>query len=89
MSGRKIIATINIMPRVLWLDAASHKVRLLFGSVLDGMTNGNMEKAAVRMMPVIAVLLKRNAKRSNFHFALSKASAMPVKPANGANIIHG
>lgn len=41
--------TRNMMPKVFWLETASHIVRLLTGFVLDGMMNENIENPAVRM----------------------------------------
>ena len=61
MSGKKIIVTINIIPKVFLLETASHIVKLLTGLVLEGMMNGNIENPAVRMMPAIAVLLLTKA----------------------------
>lgn len=89
ISGRKIMVATSMMPSVLWLDAASHNVRLLFASVEEGMTNGNMEKPAVRIIPAIALLLKINAKRSYLDFAADNANAIPPNPSIGASIIHG
>ena len=77
------------MPNVFLLDVASHIVKLLIGSVLEGMIKGNIENPAVRMMPAIAMLLNINAAGSFLNRALIRDSAMPAKPAIGANIIHG
>ena len=35
ISGKKTKVTISMMPSVFWLEAASHRVRLLLGSVVD------------------------------------------------------
>ena len=77
------------MPSVFLLETASHMVKLLTGFVLEGMMNGNIEKPAVKIMPAMAMLLNVNAVRSFLKRALNSAKAMPVKPAIGANIIHG
>jgi hypothetical protein len=36
---------------VIWLDTTSHIVRLLRGSELDGMMNGNIAMPAVKITP--------------------------------------
>lgn len=83
------MVTINIMPNVFLLEMPSHMVKLLTGSVLEGMMNGNIEKPAVKMMPAIAMLLNTNAVRSFWNLALNSANDIPAKPAIGASIIHG
>ncbi len=89
ISGKKITVTISMMPSVFWLEAASHRVRLLLGSVADGMTKGNIENPAVRIMPATATELKKNATNCRPARPCHKARAMPIKAATGAAIIHG
>ena len=43
--------TQNMSCSVSLLDTASHAVKLLTGFVDDGITNGNIEKPAVRITP--------------------------------------
>ena len=84
-----MIVTINIIPNVFLLETASHIVKLLIGSVLDGMMNGNIENPAVKIMPAIATLLNIKAVRSFLSHALNNAKAIPTNPAIGADIIQG
>jgi len=42
-------ATINITFSVIWLDVASHTVKLASGMVMLGIKNGNIEKPAVKI----------------------------------------
>ena len=78
-----------MMPKVFLLETASHMVKLLTGSVLEGIINGNIEKPAVKIIPAIAMLLNKNALRSFLNLAFNRDKAIPAKPAVGANIIHG
>ena len=85
--GTKIIAAINITFKVKWLDAASQRVKLLFGLVIDGNTNGNNENAAVLMIAVIVRLLQANAKPERRTFTSNSVSKPITNPATGAAII--
>ena len=59
----KMITAISISPSVCWLDEASQIVRLLRGSVLDGIRNGNSAKPAENKVPMTMIELARNALR--------------------------
>ena len=73
----------------MWLDVESHTVRLLRGSSDDGMMNGNIEKPAVRITPVIIRPVQKNAVFSCFEPASSNAIRPPAIATTGAAIIHG
>lgn len=49
-----------ITVKVIWLDTASHIVKLETGSVLDGIRNGNNAKPAVKIAPTIARVEPKN-----------------------------
>ena len=61
MIGTNTAATQVIRFNVLWLEVASHMVRLAFIMVLDGITNGNIAIPAVRMMQARVSEEKTNA----------------------------
>ena len=68
---------------------ASQTVRLLPGAVAEGMTNGNIEKPAVRMMPAIISPVTTNVHAYARLVASSAASSAHRQATTGAAIIHG
>lgn len=44
---------INIMFSVIWLDVVFYMVKFVFGMVMFGIKNGNIEKLVVKIMFVI------------------------------------
>lgn len=74
---------------VFLLETASHIVKLLTGSVAEGITNGNIENPAVKITPAIDKLLPIKAKPSFLNFAFRRANIIPKNPINGAAIIQG
>lgn len=88
MIGTKMSATQNMIFNVSSLDVASHSVRLLLMSVEEGITNGNIEKPAVSMMPDIDKLLPIKAMPERSDLAEMNAIIAPKKPNKGAINIH-
>src|SRR5688572_7218141 len=66
MIGTKMQATTVITLSVNSVDVASHMVRLAFGSVTDGITNGNIVIPAVRITQAIVSELLMNASAALF-----------------------
>jgi hypothetical protein len=87
--GRKNMVTQNMIFRVMWLEVASHTVRLLDGLELEGMMNGNMEKPAVRITPAMERELVTKPNPGRCARDSSMVSAAPAKPSTGARIIQG
>lgn len=82
-------ATINITFSVIWLDVASHTVKLASGMVMLGIKNGNIEKPAVKITPAINSALDTNAMPA-LPFLEKSAQARPaIIPSTGAAIIRG
>src|SRR5476649_1009448 len=80
-----ISTTQNMMAKLLWLATASHAVRLLDGASDDGITKGNIDAPAVRMMPATVRPLARNA-ASVQRRALQRPAGVVVEPgAAGAH----
>ena len=90
ISGRKITTAQNMICSVRWLDTASQTVRLLAGSLDDGMMNGNSAKPggqhdagdARRTTARTRAPARRRADATS-------ASSAPPKAASGAAIVHG
>ena len=80
-----ITTTQNMICSVRCEDTASQAVRLTRGSSEEGMTNGNIEKPAVRMIPATDKPLARNAVPPRS----TSASTAPASPAAGASHIQG
>ncbi len=79
----------NITFSVIWLDVASHTVRLASGMVILGIKNGNIEKPAVKITPVINSALDTNAIPA-FPFLEKNAQARPATtPNTGAITMKG
>lgn len=89
MIGTKMQATTNMMPRVFWLDTASHTVRLEAASRLDGKTKGNRAKPAVQMVPTIIRLLPMKVRPARRQVLARIASSAPTTPSTGAPIVSG
>ena len=87
--GRKTTTAMNIRFNVRWLEVASKAVRLLLGTVLDGIMNGNIDNVAVRMTPAKAALLNINAIPGRLAREMINVSIPPAMARIGANIIHG
>ena len=60
--GKNIAATQNRTVSVIKLELESQIVRLLFGSLLEGIKNGYMDKPAVKITQATAILLQINPK---------------------------
>src|SRR5579863_6563850 len=73
----------SIRPSVPLLDEASHTVRLLFGSRLDGIRNGNNANPADRIVPAQTSALATNAKKYLF------AEFSPIVPSAAASASAG
>ena len=57
-----------MMPKVFLLETASHMVKLLTGSVLEGIINGNIEKPAVKIIPAMAMMVThKHLRKKNLH----------------------
>src|SRR5262252_1159615 len=79
ISGMNTAVASSIRPSVRRLEDASHTVRLLSGSRLDGIRNGNSAKPADRITPVLANPLSRKAARSRCRDAAINAPiAAPI-----------
>ena len=89
MIGRNTITANSMICSVMRLEVESHTVRLLRPSSEEGMMNGNIEKPAVRITPMIISEVDRNALFSKRERASSVASTPPSRPASGAATIHG
>src|SRR5699024_1318058 len=83
--GKKIAVAINITHSVLWLDDASHTVKLCAGWLLLGRIIGNIVKPTVAMMLATARLepIKLSAPRPVAR--ATEASNVPASPATGAS----
>ena len=74
-----------MMNSVMWLDEASHRVRLEPACVDDGSRNGNVATPSVRMMPMMLTDDARNASPARplrSDTALSNAPATPIAGSN-------
>ncbi|MNS85110.1 hypothetical protein D3C72_1189640 [compost metagenome] len=89
MIGMKMRATTSMMNSVIWLDDASHTVRLDFGSTEDGRMKGNIASPTVEMMPKMASELESSASTSLRALNKMKATSGKTRPSAGASIIHG
>ena len=66
------------MNSVNWLDEASQTVRLLAGSVTEGIRNGNSAHPAVRITPATAVPLNSSARPGRPARSSTAASSPPA-----------
>src|SRR5471032_371634 len=82
--GSMISTTQNMMAKLLWLATASHAVRLLDGASDDGITNGNIDAPAVRMIPATVRPLARNAGSVQRRALQTITSSAPAKSAMGS-----
>src|SRR5512143_2716206 len=74
---------------VRWLDTESYTVRLLRGSLDDGMTNGNSAPPAVSTTPVTAAEERTNASIARRRAAARRASSAAAIAASGTTTGHG
>ena len=65
MIGMKISVATSMMVSVRGLETLSHTVRLETGSSDEGMMNGNIDTAAVPMMPVRPTAEAQKAAKEN------------------------
>lgn len=77
------------MPKVLWLETASHMVKLDAESMLDGMRNGNSANPAVHSAPVMAKDEPKKAKAERLLLAAKSAKTPPAIPTIGAMRVSG
>ena len=82
--GTKIAATTSIINRIIWLDEASHTVRLAVAFLVEGKIKGNMDTPTLVIIPAIEQELATHASNPEF-FALSiLADTMaPIIPNKG------
>ena len=62
MIGKNTTTTPNIIFSVNWLELASHIVKLAFGIMLDGITNGNV---AIPYVNNTQAMVKEDDKNTN------------------------
>ena len=79
----------NIKNNVMWLDDASHTVKLLLGFDEEGRINGNRLKPAVEMTPICAKALVIKAIPGRFKANNKMLRLAPVYPSIGAIHVHG
>ena len=89
MIGTKIIAAQNITANVRWLETLSQTKRLDFGSVDEGIMNGNIETPAVPIIPAIIKEVKTKPAPDLFIFASKIAIRPAAKPSAGTAILIG
>ena len=77
------------MPSVLWLETASHMVKLDAKSMLDGIRNGNRAKPAVQIVPLMAKDEPKKANAERLMVAAKSANTAPIMPTMGAMRITG
>ena len=89
MVGTNMQAATVITPNVLWLETASHIVKLEVGSMLDGSKNGNNAKPAVRIAPIILKLVPIKLNPALFERPPSTVIKPPKMPITGAIMVIG
>ena len=89
MIGTNITAAQNITARVRWLETLSQTKRLDFGSVEEGIMNGNIETPAVPIIPAIIKEVKIKPTPGRLIFPKRIATNPATKPSAGTAILIG
>ena len=84
-----MVAAINITFNVIWLDTASHIVKLIFGLLIEGITNGNIALPAVIITPISIVLVVTNANAGLFSLDSIMAKIADTKASTGNTMVSG